>query len=376
MKKTIFFIMMILAMLLSTTIAVYIPRAAATTPSVLTSSPSATTPASGGWLFATNAFSDSTGTLGNGNSAGTNVVGSQQTYYGYGISIPTSASISSVIIRIDAASSTSSSIKIEVSADGGATYLATFDSKTISTTSVGSTFYTDITSWTTWTNTNLNQIRVRVTLDSAGLVWLDWIPVDVTYSSTTNSPSLTDPASEGWGNPTGAYADDSIISAALSAYSVTGTAFAPQKYHGYGFAIPTNGVIISVRVRLDAASVQTSAIKLEVSVDGGATFLAPPATAEIITSGLTGSTYWVDITSWNTWTPSNLNNDQIWVKVTRSGIGNTVYLDWIPIEVTYVNGPQNVIPEVPFGTIAALSSLVVGMVVYAKRGKLSNLKFY
>jgi hypothetical protein len=117
-------------------------------------------------------------------------------------------------------------------------------------------------------------------------------------------------------------------------------------------------------------------MKIEVSADGGATYLATPATAEIITSGLTGSTYWVDITSWNTWTPSNLNNDQIWVKVTRSGIGNTVYLDWIPIEVTYVNAPQNVIPEVPFGTIAILSALVVGVVVYAKRGKNPSLKFF
>ena len=379
MKKTKLMPLLIIALMAIATISVSLPQAAATTPSVLTSSPSATTPASGGWSFPTFAFADSTGSLGNTNSAGTNVVGRQQSYYGYGISVPTSATISSVMIRIDAASTTASNIKIEVSLDGGSTFLSSFDEKTISTTATGSTFYTDITSWTTWTSANLNQIMVRVTLTTAGLVWLDWIPITVTYSSTINSPSLTEPTvytTASWGNPEGAYSPSTSISGTTAAYVAPGTLGALQKYHGYGFTIPPSDTIISVRVRLDAKTFvpSTSGITVKVSTDGGANYL--PSSQEITVSGTSANpsplTNWIDITSWKTWTPSDLNNDQIWVMVTHTGVDNSVYIDWIPVEVTY--GPSFVVPEYALGGLGALAVTFAALIVFMKRSSIPGFK--
>ena len=76
-------------------------------------------------------------------------------------------------------------------------------------------------------------------------------------------------------------------------------------------------------------------IKLEVSVDGGTTFLATSRTIDIIDSW---HTYTVDVTSWTSWTVDKINNDKIWVRVTHVKDGlyeRDVYLDWIPLEVTY-----------------------------------------
>jgi hypothetical protein len=77
-----------------------------------------------------------------------------------------------------------------------------------------------------------------------------------------------------------------------------------------------------------------------------------------------------------TWSASDISN--LKVRITDIGLTTfSVWLHWIPIEVTYnADVPQNVVPEVPFGTIAVLSALIVGMVVYVKRGKLPSLKSY
>jgi hypothetical protein len=356
---------MILTLMTIFAIAMIIPQASATTPSVIINSPTATTPSTGGWSLTNLAYADSTGTLGNTNSAASNIVGAHQSYSGFGISIPSSATITSVRLRIDAAS-TGSNLKFEVSNDGGTTFLANSDERTISISGAGTTYYIDITGWTTWTTANLNQLWVKGTHTNAGLVWIDWIAVEVTYSSTTNSPTIAEPLTGGWGTPTGALDDNAGINAATAAYSVVTTAFDPQQYHGYGFIIPPTATINSVRVRLDMGGVQTASIKLEVSIDGGATFLAQNEVATTSSPTVTEFTKYVDITSWNTWTPSNLNNDQIWIKVTRDGFGNTVYLDWIPVEITYTLNTF-VVPEYFFGGLAALGACFVGFAVFKKR---------
>jgi len=77
-------------------------------------------------------------------------------------------------------------------------------------------------------------------------------------------------------------------------------------------------------------------ICLKVSNDSGSTWL----TSEWNTT-LTGpeSTYWVDVTGWTDWTPANINSNNIRTQVwayTNGTEANIVYLDWIPIEVTYI----------------------------------------
>ena len=122
------------------------------------------------------------------------------------------------------------------------------------------------------------------------------------------------------------------------------------------------------------------------SASTAARITLPVATLALRSSGTAPNTdtfSLTDILTSITWTPSQLNNDQIRVKVIDNGPYGTQgdfveYLYGINIAVTYddVAPPQNVVPEVPFGTIAILSALAVGMVVYAKRGKLPNLRTY
>lgn len=141
----------------------------------------------------------------------------------------------------------------------------------------------------------------------------------------TQSPSS---CSGAWTDPTNAYADGGG-----SAYSsVDGD---QELYSGYGFNINPSE-IISVKVRLDAWTAGNEKIKLYVSEDGGATWLGTTWTSETLPTGET--TFWVDITSWTTWTKAKINYDKIWVKVemVKTGAVTNVYLDWIPIEVVYV----------------------------------------
>jgi hypothetical protein len=145
-----------------------------------------------------------------------------------------------------------------------------------------------------------------------------------TQVNPTNNPSST---SGGWTNPTNAYADGGGY-----AYSTTSTN--SQMYGGYGFSIPYGAQIIQVRVRLDAWSNGNDDTELEVSIDGGSSWLP---TSQTINVGGSETTYWVDVTSWTSWTPTAINNDNIRTRVTHVRVGgiNTQYLDYIPIEVTY-----------------------------------------
>jgi hypothetical protein len=140
----------------------------------------------------------------------------------------------------------------------------------------------------------------------------------------TNNPSST---SGGWTNPTNAYADG-------GGYAYSTTSANSQTYGGYGFSIPSGAQIIQVRVRLDAWSSGNDDTELEVSTDGGSSWLS---TSQTINVGGSETTYWIDVTSWTSWTSTAINNDNIRTRVAHVRVGgvNTQYLDYIPIEVTY-----------------------------------------
>gem|GEM_PF-6001662 len=161
----------------------------------------------------------------------------------------------------------------------------------------------------------------------------------------TKSPSAN---TGSWANATLAYADG-------TGYANTTTAYHQHKFSGYGFALDPNSVISSVRIRYDAYCSEylwghiATRINVEFSTDGGSTWNAnstfntyaknnrvTPAWWYLhINEAI--SIYWWNITTFATWTPSLLNDDKIWVRVTAvpEPAMSDVRLDWIPVEVTY-----------------------------------------
>lgn len=158
------------------------------------------------------------------------------------------------------------------------------------------------------------------------------------YASVgTNPPSASAGA---WTNPTNAYADGTN-------YAYSGSNGQQESYSGYGFAIDTYATITQVRVRLDVSASANDKITLEVSSNGGTSYLATTYTSPALTS--TEQTIWIDVTSWDSWATAKLNNNQIWTRVTqvKSGSQDQTRLDWIPVEVTYTldNYPTNGVPS-------------------------------
>jgi len=93
-------------------------------------------------------------------------------------------------------------------------------------------------------------------------------------------------------------------------------------------------------------------IRLQVSYGGGINWV--PTTPFVQDLTTTETTYWFDVTVQTDWKPNKINNNMIQAKVdaySQSGVVQ-VYLDWIPIEVTYV----------PFGEIIYESPNLISLV--------------
>ncbi|MEK7353809.1 MAG: hypothetical protein AABZ77_04810 [Chloroflexota bacterium] len=128
---------------------------------------------------------------------------------------------------------------------------------------------------------------------------------------------------------------------ALIAFGVGSTDFNPD----------VNFYEVKAWVTYDAADDEQ--IKIDVSWDGGTSW------SSVQTTDLTATetTYWYDVTAVTTWTPAKLANGQLQVRATTQTIGDpgTVSLDWIPVEVTYIQYASS-------GTIASqvLDTTVTG----------------
>jgi hypothetical protein len=99
-------------------------------------------------------------------------------------------------------------------------------------------------------------------------------------------------------------------------------------------------------VRVTYTGANDEQIRVDVTWDGGTSWSSKQ------TTNLNGTetTYWVDVTSNTTWTPTKLSDANFQVRVDAMTVGadpGDVRLDWIPVEVTY---SVNVAPTV--GTIA------------------------
>lgn len=143
------------------------------------------TTCSGQWSSCANAFGD------NANRAtaqATNTVNRSGIWRNYGLNIPSSAQINSVIVRADFfASTTKGRIDVRVSGDNGATYGA---SHIVGGNTAEQTFLIDVSNDIAWTSSKLNNANFRVNAtcfkSSSGgtnpTCRLDWIPVNVTYT--------------------------------------------------------------------------------------------------------------------------------------------------------------------------------------------------
>ncbi len=279
---------------------------------------------SAGWTNPANAHTDGSG------YASSTTDGNQQVYSGYGFSLPSNATVTHVRVRLDAncvGGEGDDRILLGVSDATG--WLATTQEQSLTTSEV--TYWIDVTGWASWTPAKLSSVQARVShARYSGLtdeVRLDYIQVEVTYGVPTTFTKSPSSNSVGWTNPNYAYSDDSNSASSTNDGD-------QQVYGGYGFSIPSDAQIAQVRVRLDAWCATDDDILLEVSSDGGSTWLATTQTQSVTTAQVT---YWVNVTSWASWTPENINNGNVKARVTHVAVSlaDEVRLDWVPIEVTY-----------------------------------------
>jgi hypothetical protein len=190
-------------------------------------------------------------------------------------------------------------------------------------------------------------------------------PVNASSSVVTKSPFSTVGGINSWTNPTYAYSDGSNAATDSS----NGNS---QKYSGFGFNILSTVTITSVKVGIDAWHETNDNIKLSVSVDGGSNWISTTSTPSLTTSE---ATYWVDVTSWTSWTPAKLNSDKIWTTVThvKNNGADQVSLDWIRIEVTFTQASSSTSTALSSSTITYGASLTDTATVTA--GASGNVKF-
>ena len=178
---------------------------------IILSNPPAT--CSGQWTSCTNAFVDDANRATATPSTTANKTG---IWNNYGINIPSSASIDSVLIRADFfASKANGYINIRASNNGGA---ALGPSHVVGGNTAEQTFWVDVTNDFAWTPAMLanNNFRVNVTCfrlsgSKNPTCNLDWVPVDVTYTPFDYSVSIS-PAS---GNVTPGNSTDTTLTAIL-----------------------------------------------------------------------------------------------------------------------------------------------------------------
>jgi len=179
---------------------------------VATNSP--TTNTGTAWTNPANAYADGGGvaTITSAKPSGNNVWGT------YGFSL-TGYTITQVRVRYDALTGGNEQIRIDVSWDGGTTWSA---QQVTALSGTETTYWYDVTAETAWTPAKLadGQLQVRAdaySVGGAGSVSLDWLPVEVTYSTGGTTNYQTIPATA---IGTGVLASVSTFARALSVVAV------------------------------------------------------------------------------------------------------------------------------------------------------------
>jgi len=259
----------------------------------LTNSPSAN---SGVWNTPTNAYDNS------GNAATSSSIDQQQIYSGYGFSIPSGAIITSVRVRLDAWSTGSGSSErddMRLEAYDGSSWLGTTSLYDLPS-SDSNNHFEDITLWTSWNPTKVNNIQVRVTHVLAGsninTESLDWIPIEVQYYPSPVS----------------------------------------QTFSSFFGTTPTGDNIDKVEVGIEGYTPGDEKINVEVTWNGGTTWSPIQVYTEQSPTDGNLITY-LDFTGSTAWTKAQLTNANFQVRVTDVYVGSTAspsYIDYIFVRVT------------------------------------------
>ncbi|MFC1789478.1 hypothetical protein ACFLYY_00700 [Patescibacteria group bacterium] len=188
-------------------------------------------------------------------------------------------------------------INVDVSWDGGSSW-----STATSTTLTGSetTYWYDVTSATSWTPTTLNDTNFKVralgeTVGTASDVYLDWLPVEVTYISASTT----------------------------------------HTFYNYGISLAGN-VIEKVEIGIEAYASSSEKVALEISANGGAGW-SEFQTSTALSGSDPDATTWFDFTSYKSWDPTDLADGNLQARITYldQGSQGKVYLDYIPVRITY-----------------------------------------
>lgn len=189
-------------------------------------------------------------------------------------------------------------IKMAVSWDEGNAWSSEY-SQTV--TDSETTYWFDVTSETVWTPTKLNDTNFRVkvwsqTVDGSVETRLDWVPVEISYVENNF-----------W-----------------------------QTYYYYNISSFSGYPIGKVELGIEAYAASGDKIQLEVTSDGGDTW-STSQTSDALGSSDPNVVTWFDFTSHTSWDDTKLNDDNFKVKATYVGVNDElVYLDWIPVRISYI----------------------------------------
>jgi len=159
--------------------------------------------------------------------------------------------------------------------------------------------------------------------------WHSSVPETVSTNSPSSSPLGT------WSNPTEAYVSDDT-------YADSDVSNAFQQYGNYGFSISPSANIVKVEVGYEAYTDTDEKIGVSVSWNNGVNWAT-----EYVSSSL-GATdpnmvTWIDFTTATSWTAEKLSNANFLTRARAIQTGvlmDGVYLDWIPVKVTYAISPS------------------------------------
>jgi KaiC/GvpD/RAD55 family RecA-like ATPase len=157
--------------------------------------------------------------------------------------------------------------------------------------------------------------------------WCSSVPADNLTRSPSQVPEIV------WSNPDNAYSSDNN-------YGNTSLPSGHQKYSGYGIDLPTTALITKVEVGYEAYTQENERLGIRVSRDGGTNW-SSVYTSPILGTVDTNSVVWIDFTSATNWDSTTLADGNFLTEVAMNNEGppSNVFLDWLPVRVTYVNAP-------------------------------------
>lgn len=146
--------------------------------------------------------------------------------------------------------------------------------------------------------------------------------------TVTNSPSSLPFAT--WLNAENAFSSNDM-------YASTNTDMAIQQYGVYGFDIPPGAEVIKVEVGYEAYVQGNERLGITLSWNNGTSWAPQHTSLPLVTSD-PDTVIWVDFTNATNWTAEKLSSVNLLTAATAVLVGvqmDQVYLDWIPVRVTY-----------------------------------------